>query len=76
MEQIAPTIARHVQSLLNTRRISLREASRKTGIPHSTLDRRLRGITPFDIDELDRLADLLGTDVATLFADATTGTAA
>jgi hypothetical protein len=38
----------------------------KTGIPRSTLLRRLDRVTPFNTDELDAIAKLLGIDVVVL----------
>ena len=44
-------------------RLELSEAS---GIPRPTLYRRLDGHVPFDIDELERVANALGVDPVTL----------
>lgn len=37
-----------------------------TGIPRSTLMRRLNGMTPFDLNELDRIAQALRIDTTEL----------
>lgn len=43
--------------------LSVSEAS---GIPRTTLLRRLSGVSPFTVDELQRIADLLGVPVVSL----------
>lgn len=37
-----------------------------TGIPRTTLLRRLGGLSPFTVDELQRIADALNVEVHTL----------
>lgn len=41
-------------------------ASEESGIPRTTLLRRLSGVTPFTVDELQRIADLLDVPVESL----------
>lgn len=48
--------------------------SEKTGIPRSTLMRRLSGVTPFNTDELDAIARALGVDLACLVSDSRAAT--
>ena len=43
-----------------------------TGIPRSTLARRLSGYSPFTVSELSAIATALGVDVLTLVAPAPT----
>lgn len=62
------TIAANVSAALSTAGIAQRDAAARTGIPLATLSRRLTGHSPFNIAELDLLADLLGTNVAALIA--------
>ncbi len=40
----------------------------KTGIPRTTMSRRLAGHTPFDLNELDRIAEALRIPVATFLS--------
>ena len=56
-----------VKAALDGAGLSEAEAARHTGIPQSTLNRRLVGNPPgFTIAELSSLASLLGTDVSCL----------
>lgn len=50
--------------------MSLRSFSTKTGIPLTTLTRRLAGQNPFDVDELAAVALVLGTAVSDLAGEA------
>lgn len=63
-------IAQHVTSLLTRGGISQREASRRTGIPLTTLSRRLAGHSPLQLDELAALADLLDLSLVDLVSGA------
>lgn len=49
--------------------------SEATGIPRSTLKRRLSGFSSFTVDELQRVADLLEVPVTTLLDATDTETA-
>jgi len=40
------------------------------GMTQQALSRRLSGDVPFDVDELGRIADLLGVPVTLLFGEA------
>lgn len=59
-------IARAVSVSLRSAGISQRDASAQTGIPLTTLTRRLTGKSPFLTTELAALASLLGTTVSAL----------
>lgn len=50
--------------------ISRREAAELTGIPITTLQRRLTGRTPFDLDHLAWVAEIAGTTVPALISEA------
>lgn len=50
--------------------ISQREAATRTGIPLTTLHRRLTGASPFSVNELLRIASLLDTTVSRLAIEA------
>lgn len=49
--------------------VSRRDAAARTGIPLTTLSRRLTGNSPFLSTELAALASLAGTTVSALYAD-------
>lgn len=53
-----------------------RTLSEETGIPLATLNRRLKGYTPFLVTELDAIARTLGTTGSSLMARAERGDAA
>jgi transcriptional regulator with XRE-family HTH domain len=61
-------IAAHVSAALSTARIAQRDAASRTGIPITTLSRRLTGNSPFTVTELDLIAQLLGVTVSDLIA--------
>ncbi|MFJ4653815.1 helix-turn-helix domain-containing protein [Nocardia sp. NPDC088792] len=42
--------------------LSVRTAAERSGIPRETLRRRLDGLAPFDIDELEKLAAVLSVE--------------
>jgi len=64
------TIAALVSAALREAGIPQRDAASRTGIPITTLSRRLTGNSPFNTDELDLIADLLGVTVSDLIAQA------
>jgi len=61
-----------VKSRLREAGISFREAATRTGIPLTTLSRRLTGTSPFSADELAQLASLFGIAVSDLAGEAET----
>lgn len=63
-------IARAVAEALAAAGISQRAAASSTGIPLTTLSRRLTGHSPFLVTELAVLASLTGTTVSDLAARA------
>lgn len=62
------SIAAHVSAALSTAGIPQREVASRTGIPITTLSRRLTGHSPFNTNELALIADLLDTTVSRLIA--------
>lgn len=76
-QDIAAATAATVKAELGEQGITLAQAARDTGIPFSTLHRRLRGTPPgFSVTELSSLASLLGMDVSDLLRQPETPTAA
>jgi lambda repressor-like predicted transcriptional regulator len=63
-------IAAHVSAALSTAGIPQRDAASRTGLPMSTLSRRLTGNSPFTVTELDLIAGLLGCTVSDLVTQA------
>ncbi len=49
--------ARSIRALISGRRESIETLAEETGIAHSTLKRRLLGMSPFTIDELGAIAE-------------------
>ena len=64
------SIAANVSAALTTAGIPQRDAASRTGIPLTTLSRRLTGNSPFTIVELDLIAGILGVTVSDLIAQA------
>ena len=58
-----------VRAELARRRITGRQLARDLGWPHTNLNRRLTGETPFRVDELHTIANHLGVPVATLLTE-------
>lgn len=71
MSETGPTLrarlreltAEEIRVLLARRRISAAELARRAGMKQSTLARRMTGEMPFDLDELETIADVLGVPV-------------
>ena len=69
-EQTSREISRTVSEALRAAGISQRSAADLTGIPLTTLSRRLTGAAPFLVTELAVLAKVLDTTVSALTASA------
>lgn len=67
---LTESLAAIVRDLMDSQGRSVNNMADSTGIPFSTLRRRVRGQRPFTTTELDLVATELGTDIATLFAHA------
>lgn len=63
-------ISATVATALKAAGITRRTAAARTGIPVSTLSRRLNGSSPLLVTELNELAGLLGTSVSIIVARA------
>lgn len=50
-------------------RITQAQAAEHLGLTQPAISRRMTGAVPFDVAELDKLADLLGVTVASLVGD-------
>lgn len=72
-ENTSRGIATAVKLALKDAGISRRDAAERTGIPLTTLQRRLTGASPFLVTELAALASLTGTTVSALAVAAEQG---
>ena len=64
------SVAAYISARLADLGISQRDASERSGIPLSTLSRRLGGRGPFPLDEVAALAALIREPLAQMFANA------
>ncbi len=75
MTLISEGIRHEIRQELRDAGISQRRAANLTGIPLTTLSRRLRGDgRPFLVTELVAMAEMLDTPVSAIFADAEAAT--
>lgn len=65
-EATTKAIAANVARLLREAGVSQRDTSTSTGIPLTTLVRRLTGRSPFLVTELSAIAELLGVPLTVL----------
>jgi predicted transcriptional regulator len=63
------TVAENVSTAIKEAGSNPHSIADTTGIPYQTLLRRLRGITPFNIRELDLIANAIGKTTITEFLD-------
>lgn len=52
------------------RRVGQEEIAARLGLSQASVSRRIRGVTPFELDELPQVADLLDLPVSALIGDA------
>ena len=72
MNTPAAATAANVKAALDKAGLSVNRAATLTGIPQSTLDRRLLGTPPgFTVTELSLLASLLGIEASALLRQPT-----
>lgn len=62
-----------IRRLLDERGLSGRELARRTGIPQSSIAKKLNDRHPFDVDDLQAIAGVLEVDVTDLLAWAQRG---
>lgn len=62
----AVAIGRAAKGAITTAGLSLAEAAERSGIPLSTLSRRVNGTLPFSFPELVRIADICDVRVSDL----------
>lgn len=69
-QTLSARVASAVRAEAARRKISQAEIAGSLGISQASLSRRMTGLTPFEIDELDVIAGLLDLPVVSLFVDA------
>lgn len=57
-----------VQAAVSEKGVTSYTLAQQAGIPRTTLDRRLAGVDPFKLDELERIAAALDVPVESLAA--------
>lgn len=62
-------VAANVRAEAAARRISGTKLAQAVGVTRSTMYRRLDGLTPWPVDELERVAQFLKVSVESLFAE-------
>lgn len=60
-------IAEEVRALLGRRKLNASELARRLGVSQPYISRRLTGDTAFDVDDLEKIAQILNVEVADLF---------
>lgn len=64
--ELSRGVAEEIGVLLIRRRIKAFELAAKVGLSQSAMSRRMVGDQPFDLDELAKIADVLGVTIADL----------
>ena len=65
-QRLRETVAANVRAELGRSRITQSKAAAATKISEGSLSKRLNGHIPFDIDQLDAIAALVGVDPSVL----------
>lgn len=69
-ETLTARLGREIRALMAREGINQVQMSHVLGIPQSSVSKRLRGGTPWDVTELDTVARRFRTSVAAIIADA------
>lgn len=69
VDQLERELVRTISKALSASGVSRRAAAARTGVSLSTLNRRFRGESPFFLDELFSLAEILGVTLSSLVQD-------
>jgi transcriptional regulator with XRE-family HTH domain len=71
---MTPTLSDRVASVVRAemarKRVGQEEIAARLGLSQASVSRRIRGVTPFELDELETVADLLGLPVTAFIEDA------
>ena len=65
-QSINDLVAEEIRALLARRRMSASDLARHTGMTQRAISRRLTGEKIIDVDDLQRIADVLGVDITDL----------
>lgn len=66
-------VAEEIRAILARRRLSATELARQMGVTQSYLARRMTGVQPLDLDDIQRVARALDVQPLALFSAAETG---
>jgi transcriptional regulator with XRE-family HTH domain len=66
-------VAEEVRALMGRRRVTGAELARAIGVPQASLQRRLAGRYPFDVDLLEAIAGHFGVSATAFFPPSQTG---
>jgi len=69
-EALAPRLARTISKAAREAGLSQRNIADELGLSINTIGRRLRGESPFDLDEVEAIASLIHRTTLDLIADA------
>ena len=64
--QVTEQVAREVSAAIARAERSCAWVAKRTGIPNTTLGRKMRGHAPFNVEELAKIADVLGVRLGSL----------
>jgi transcriptional regulator with XRE-family HTH domain len=67
-EELSNAVAEQIRRLLEERGVSGRQLATQTGIPQRTVANKLSGKSPFDLDDLAKIAAMLEVDVTDLLS--------
>lgn len=63
---LSARVAEEIRVALVRRRMSGKRLAHETGMSQSAISARLTGVTPIDLNELEKIADVLGVDLRDL----------
>lgn len=69
VETSTERVAAEVRAEMARRRITQSDVGKSLGLSTAAVSRRLRGVVPFDVNELSTIAALLGVPAGTLLVD-------
>lgn len=72
-EELSAAVADQIRRLLEAHNVSGYALSKATGMPQSSISRKLSGQAPFDLDDVQKVCGVLGVDEADLIAWAKRG---
>lgn len=67
-EQLSRAVAAEISRLLEERGMSGNALAKATGIPQTSISGKLRGVSPFDLDDLQAICGALDVDVTDLLS--------